>query len=271
MGDSNIFENVSYTIPTFTPQLGKRYRIALTLVMSAKVIGDESTGITPVVHWARGNLYLHTSGNFRFRVYGASHVYGTVSTSSPFTTSVAAGEFFNWKALTAESNTVVGTLTSQDPCALVYPTGRWKMPTAAEALILTRTARYYYTDGSTATVTNVVNSATFNRAARRLEVLYLGTDLPYDTVNRFTLLLFGYRSATSGNYTVTNFSTTTGNGYYWTSEQSSAANGTVLRIQEGASSSIRTEALSKTTGANVRCVRNLTWTESQIPALPASN
>ncbi|GEM_PF-1215922 len=263
-GDPHAFSNITYNVPTFTPELGKRYRVAFTLVMTAKNVNN--------VLWARGNMYLHPFGDYRFRVHAASHVYGTVSTNSPFTTSEAAGEFFNWKALTAVSNpSNVGTTTSQDPCALVYPAGRWKMPTSAEATTLptSTTIRTFQSAGSTAAVNNVNDSPTLNRAVRRAQYLFSGNDQPYDPQNRLNFLLFGYRSETSNSYTINGFnSSSSGNGYYWTSNQSSATLGTVLRIEEGAGTPVRTEGMLKTRGANIKCVRNTLWTESQIPALP---
>ncbi|WDF67049.1 FISUMP domain-containing protein [Sphingobacterium oryzagri] len=264
-GDPHIFNNLTLAIPEFTPQIGKKYRVILTLIMTPMTVQN--------VQWARGNLYFAGPNDFRFRVHVASHVYGTVSTNTPYTTSYAAGEFFNWKALIPTSlNSVVGTTSSQDPCALVYPTGRWKMPTANDARTLINAAgRSFEIAGSTGAVVNSPENSTLNRAVRRVQFALDGSDLPYDSQRRLSFLLFGYRSVLNDNYTISEFSNSSGNGYYWTSEQAASTTANVLRFFEASATPIRIQAIAKTFGANIRCIRDAQWSEAQIPPLPDAN
>lgn len=261
-GDPHTFTNLTLPVPDFTPQIGKKYRVILTLIMTPMTVQN--------VEWARGNLYFAGPNDYRFRVHAASHVYGTVSTNTPYITSYAAGEFFNWKALTPTSlNTVLGTTISQDPCALVYPNGRWKMPTVADARTLVNASgRSFEVAGSTGLVVNFPENSSLNRMVRRIQFTLDGSDWPYDSQRRLSFLLFGYRSVLNNVYTVSEFNTSTGSGYYWTSEQASSATANVLRFFEASAVPIRVQAIAKTYGANVRCVRNTQWSEAQIPELP---
>lgn len=258
-GTRNFSELTFSTGSTISPQLGKRYRITITLITSAKNINN--------VNWARANLFYRPSdGGYRFR-HNSSHFYGTVI-GNPLTTSADNGEFFNWRARTALFN---DTPNQIDPCNEVYPRGRWKMPTQAEAQLL-----------ANVNATSGYPRRRFERQSSDTETIrytaYItGDNIPNDPyiMNWITFLSYGRRN--QGNYEISEFNNSSLNpaySYHWTS----TANGTnamALRMMgnfpNANNGTVTLVAQNTMNGFNVRCVHNNSWTPAAIPALPAAD
>ena len=257
-GDPIVFTNREFTVATpFTPQHNKRYRVTITLIMTPKTIGSG----TSRTEWARGNLYVKGSGTpsaeYRMRFHAASNAYGIVASGS---TSEAKGEYLNWRALS--SGATAASSGTNDPCALVYPAGRWKMPTNTDITRLSsHSSRQFRHYGGRETI-------------RLLRFNFSGSDNPYDPENRLSFPLYGYRNVNS--YAVTGYnisSSGTAYGYYWSGDQSSSTNAYMLSIVSSGSTSgnFSLSNMAKNRGANIKCVRDLNWTSAQLPALPAAD
>lgn len=98
--------------------LGKSTLLKVDLLESGLRYGTTTVGALPVT-WARSNVYYHQStGDHRYRLYPQN-----VQTRDPNT-------FFSFQGhipLHFADKTNV-----KDPCALIYPAGRWKTPTFEE-------------------------------------------------------------------------------------------------------------------------------------------
>lgn len=258
-GTRNFTELAFSTGTTILPQLGKRYRITITLITSAQNVSN--------VGWARANLfYRPADGGYRFR-HNSSHMYGTVG-GNPVSTSAANGEFFNWRARTAVFNAAPNQI---DPCNEAYPRGRWKLPTQAEAQLL-----------ANVTATTGFPRRRFERQASATETIRytayaIGAGIPNDPYefNWLTFLSYGRRN--QGNYLISEFNNADlgpAYSYHWTS----TANGTnamALRMMannaNSTSGTVTLVAENTSNGFNVRCVRNNSWTTAAIPALPTAD
>ncbi|WP_166332216.1 fibrobacter succinogenes major paralogous domain-containing protein [Sphingobacterium chungjuense] len=258
-GTRNFSDLVFSTGTNILPQLGKRYRITITLIASAQSVSN--------VGWARANLfYRPADGGYRFR-HNSSHLYGTVG-GNPVSTSAANGEFFNWRARTAVFNAAPNQI---DPCNEAYPRGRWKLPTQAEAQLL-----------ANVTATTGFPRRRFERQSSATETIRytayaIGAGIPNDPyeLNWITFLSYGRRN--QGNYLISEFNDEDRGpaySYHWTS----TANGTnamALRMMSNtansASGTVTLVAQNTSNGFNVRCVRNNSWTTAAIPALPPAD
>ncbi|MFD2599423.1 hypothetical protein ACFSQ3_10715 [Sphingobacterium corticis] len=242
-------KNFNFTGTTFTPQIGYRYRITITPIMSTKTLNG--------VEWARTNLFYNaTRRAYGFRHHGSNR-YGTSTNVE------SAGEFFNWRAILP----TFGAATNQgDPCAMVYPAtkvgnnwvGHWRMPTRDEATAL----------ANTSSPARSLATATDDQLVRYFNFNYGGTD-DYGN-NWIVFILYGYRNV--GSNTITGFSNNgnvDGEGYFWTST-AGATPGQAYQLSfntDGATILTNTER-NVNAGLNIRCVRNTTWTSANMPALP---
>ncbi len=100
-----------------TPVVANDHRLLVDLIESPLTVGG--------VRWGRANLYYQGGHNpYRFH-----HTYAHSS---------ARNTFFSFRGLVPESFGVNG-----DPCAEVYPAGKWRVPTNNDLMALTGTPPLY--------------------------------------------------------------------------------------------------------------------------------
>jgi len=100
-----------------TPVVANDHRLLVNLIESPLTVGG--------VRWGRANLYYQGGHNpYRFH-----HTYAHSSDRNTF---------FSFKGLVPQSFGVNG-----DPCAEVYPAGKWRMPTNNDLMALTGTPPLY--------------------------------------------------------------------------------------------------------------------------------
>ncbi|UIR56984.1 fimbrillin family protein [Sphingobacterium sp. SRCM116780] len=240
--------NYSFTKP-FTPELGKRYKIIIDLLAPSRTVGGASG-----VDWAYWNLFY----NDVTKVYGFRHYNSNFYEKGLPVSSTKSGEYFNWKAAKPGFSEATGIV---DPCTLVYPAGRWKMPTQAEFSTITAIP------SSTGAIPRKANARSGDPVRYINIILGTGKFSPYDGfTNGLPMLQLGRRNV--GSDAMTDYNTNgsgTSGVYYWASDQFSAANANYFYITNTSEFGIVMTAnnssnLPKTNGMNIRCIRNKAFT-----------
>ncbi|UIR56986.1 hypothetical protein LZQ00_04020 [Sphingobacterium sp. SRCM116780] len=236
---------------SFTPELGKRYKIIIDFLAPSRTVGG-ATG----ADWAYWNLFY----NDVTKVYGFRHYNSNFYETGLPVTSTHSGEYFNWKAAKPGHDQTSGVV---DPCSLVYPAGRWKMPNQAEFSTITAIP-----NSSLSTTYPRKSNARSGDPVRYINiVLAAGKFAPYDDfTNGLPMLLLGRRNVGSDamtDYNTGSFSNSAV--YYWTSDQFSATNANYFTISNssdvGTTMTVNNSLnMAKTNGMNIRCVRNKTFT-----------
>lgn len=103
---------------TFAPEAGMEQSIVLNFLESPLTRSN--------VGWARSNLY-YTAGYNPYRFF-----HTNPRTDNP-------NSYFSFKGHLPRTLASANAANQKDPCALVYPAGRWKTPTSAELATLTST------------------------------------------------------------------------------------------------------------------------------------
>lgn len=112
------FENATLT-QTFAPEAGMEQNIVLNFLETPLTRSN--------IGWARSNLY-YSAGDFSpYRFY-----HTNPRTNDP-------NSYFSFKGHLPRTLASSNAANQKDPCALVYPAGRWKTPTSAELGTLTST------------------------------------------------------------------------------------------------------------------------------------
>ncbi|WP_160366897.1 FISUMP domain-containing protein [Sphingobacteruim zhuxiongii] len=240
--------NFNFT-KSFTPQLGKRYKIIIDFLTTFRNVNN----LGRVVDWAYHNLFY----NDATKVYGFRHYNSNVYEKGVSAGATNSGEYFNWKAAKPGNAQATGVV---DPCTLVYPAGRWRMPTTAEFNTIVNIP-----NGTTAAIRK--SNARSSDPVRYIDIrLGTGTFPPYDDyTNGLPMLMLGYRNV--GSESLTNYNTgTTGDAvlYYWTSNETSSTTANYFRVQNSSDSGSLMTILNpatnlKTYGFNIRCVRNRSY------------
>ncbi len=112
------FGNAELT-QTFAPEAGMEQNIVLNFLETPLTRSN--------VGWARSNLYYSTGEYSPYRFFH----------TNPQTN--AENTYFSFKGHLPRSLASANEANQKDPCALVYPAGRWKTPTQAELGTLTST------------------------------------------------------------------------------------------------------------------------------------
>ncbi|WP_159639036.1 hypothetical protein [Sphingobacterium composti Ten et al. 2007 non Yoo et al. 2007] len=116
--------NVNLKHPELTPAMGRKYTITANLIESAIQV------VNGGAQWARSNLWYDASApdknKYRFR---PSPHYRDMKnrTSSSAYLFTDPNDIWRFGAVTPD-----GSRGTYDPCAQVYPTGLWKMPTSSD-------------------------------------------------------------------------------------------------------------------------------------------
>ncbi|MVZ67338.1 hypothetical protein GQF61_15895 [Sphingobacterium sp. DK4209] len=241
--------NFNFT-KSFTPQLGKRYKIIIDFLTTFRNVNNTGGD----VDWAYHNLFY----NDATKVYGFRHYNSNVYEKGVSAGGSNSGEYFNWKAAKPGNGQNTGVV---DPCTLVYPAGRWRMPTTAEFNTIDKIP-----NGTTQDIRK--SNARSADPVRYIDTrLGIGGFPPYDNdTNGLPMLMLGYRRA--GSETIAEYNTRNGNPsylYYWTSNQASVTNNAnYFRITNNSSSGSTMSVSNnlnrvKTDGLNIRCVRNRSY------------
>ncbi|MGJ1204191.1 hypothetical protein [Sphingobacterium lactis] len=246
LGSRTFSSNLNFNFTkSFKPQLGKRYKIIIDFLTTSRNVTNTGGN----VDWAYHNLFY----NDLSKVYGFRHYNSNFYEKGISAGGQNSGEYFNWKALKpgfAQPFNVV------DPCALVYPAGRWKMPAASEFNTLINIP------------SNISGTPRKSNAGSPDPVRYVnivlgtGNFAPYDMfTNGLPLLMLGFRE--NGSNTISGYNTSstgTSNLYFWSSTEVDSGNSTYFAISNTSSSgttmNVRTANAAKTYGMNIRCVRN---------------
>ncbi len=239
--------NFSFTKP-FTPQLGKRYKIIIDFLTTYRNVNNSGGN----VDWAYHNLFYNNTT----KVYGFRHYNSNVYEKGVSAGASNSGEYFNWKAAKPGNTQATGVV---DPCTLVYPAGRWRMPTTAEFNTIVNIP-------SSLSGTIRKSNARSGDPVRYIDIrLGTGTFSPYDDyTNGLPMLMLGYREASSENINGYNTGTSgTAYLYYWTSTESTATAANYFTINNssdgGTDMNVSNTAAAKTYGFNIRCVRNKSY------------
>lgn len=193
------------------------------------------TGPLSTVYFSRNYIYpaknfdgdLWASGNLYYDALAAADRQYRFEVSRSATKAEECNYYFNWNTLLSRRQTGDNVYNTGDPCSKVYPLNKWKTPSQSDynKLIANSNLSTKGVGGLIFTNKNVANqSITFHQAG-----WITGSDC-------------GVSNTTDGQY--------------WTSSESSSANGTIF--ETGNTGSIpRTEfdPESKDRGASVRCIR----------------
>lgn len=152
--------SVAYTNTAITPVIGTQYLLNARMIESGITQGG--------VVWARTNLqYMDTAvDKYRFlptndiAINAALNILDLVQlglNGNTFNNKIT-NLYWNWNATTP-----TGAAGSGDPCALVYPTGKWRTPTKAEfdALGSDNSASGRYVDVGNGVIANALFAGQF--------------------------------------------------------------------------------------------------------------
>ncbi len=114
-------------VKTFVPERGMEQRIVMGFVESPLVRGG--------VSWARSNLYY--TGPVNPSAPGATMTHNPYRFYHSNPQTQDANSYFSFKGHVPRKLASANEANQKDPCALVYPKGLWKTPTAAEVGTLT--------------------------------------------------------------------------------------------------------------------------------------
>ncbi|UIR57439.1 fimbrillin family protein [Sphingobacterium sp. SRCM116780] len=220
----------------FTPVAGTSHTAIINIVPSGSPVG-------PTI-WAPGNLYYDAVApdgyKYKFRSE-PSNIFNTTTDAAEMNK-----EYWQWMpdALVPYVANYVHSVTGphQDPCRLVYPLGRWRMPTRQDYLDL---------------IANSTKTVGENTTAKNRYVTFTiaGGSVTFPSL--------GYR--VQGNGAIDDYRWTGTDhraiGYYWTSTPQSSNDGYYLFINQYYSNSTTyaldvQENLDVENGANIRCVKN---------------
>lgn len=222
------FTNRNFAFTTaFTPTLGNRYTVNISLLESAVTVGN--------IQWARANLYHRSADNgYRFRQQ-SSNIYNTA------TDPATSGEYWNWRAATPGPSVATNVT---DPCAFVFPAGTWRMPTNTELQTLSN-------------VTTNRSWGTTDNPLVRYVAWTNGANNEYG-INWTSWISFGYRNQNAN--TITGYTAGSNyNGYWWSSTPGTTTTANYFRVQYTGTSSGTIAAsltMARNIGMNIRCVRD---------------
>ncbi|RZF58874.1 hypothetical protein [Sphingobacterium corticibacterium] len=114
----------------FTPEHGMEQEMLFGFIESA--LTTDRSGVE--VQWARSNLYYESG---EFNPYRFFHTNPFITASN---TEDANKSFFSFRGHIPRQFASANEAQQLDPCALVYPAGRWKTPTDVELRSLTSTS-----------------------------------------------------------------------------------------------------------------------------------
>ena len=152
--------SVAYTNAAITPAIGTQYSLNARMIESGIA---EGTAV-----WARTNLQYMTSAVDKYRflptndipINALLNILDLVQlglNGNTFNNQIT-NLYWNWNATTP-----TGTAGSGDPCALVYPAGKWRTPTQAEFTSLgsDNTAAGRYVDVGNGIIANALFAGQF--------------------------------------------------------------------------------------------------------------
>lgn len=234
------FDNVPFNVPTFIPEMGKRYVLKIRLIESAINFGG--------AQWARGNLTFFansTKNQYRFW-YNNSFVNNKSGGMMNF----IERDYFDTRPPRPLPQTGP---TIWDPCSLVYPQGTWRLPkhTEYQTIINMTSNRVRYNQpgdkGWYMAWTNVSSLGPPRYPNRNLPFVAAG----YRAMNR-TLKDFNYEA---GNI-IPFFPKYGDKGYYRTSDTTRFMTMYYRESPVFTTMALNIEQIRDGRGANVRCVRN---------------
>jgi len=238
------FSNVEFTFPNlsaFTPKIGKKYQIVITLVFRYLTVNN--------VDWAWTNLYFDSNKS----LYAFRH-----HNTNAYRTSIL-DEFWNWRSEKPGINASTDIL---DPCGQVFPKGRWRMPTSIEFNSIREVPLGISTYGR--------SNAKSEDPVRYIDIgLSEASFAPYFYITDLPLLQLGYRNAGSDN--IINYVTTdsgTAGVYFWTSDASTGGDAKYFSIiNDSSTGTVMTVSnidatMGRNVGMNIRCVRDNTYVYS---------
>ncbi|MDV3865620.1 hypothetical protein CMU00_10010 [Elizabethkingia anophelis] len=210
--------SVAYTNTAITPVIGTQYLLNARMIESGVQVGSTV--------WARTNLFYagYATDKYRFHPTNEYTIAEVLNLGvDPLLPLLQLGgqafnvtnEYWNWRSLTPG-----GAPNSGDPCALVQPAGKWRMPLSSEFTSLGANSNSNNTD------------APLIGGARMASVWNLtsGTaDLSYPMTSRNLFVpLFGYRTSDGQSVLDSPGSLLTavlanGSSYYWAGDANSGA------------------------------------------------
>lgn len=260
---------------TISPKQGFRTKITVSLLMSGidyqpksgtSIATDQLQG-APLLKFARGLLHYENSS----KAYTIRHVQNTAYNNPTDNTTIkvkqGSGDFFNFGAADAKGSSRHGA-TFVDPCKLVFPAGRYRMPTSAELLNLSRSianssAQNYnvatnYIAGSYRQIT-----ATQGGNVDGIQVGPNGSNI-YGDFSKIGFYRQGYRDVDGVSFPEI-LTGETGSSNFWSSD-GNATTAKALRLNRVITSASGAPTVIASTsgvfdtdsnrGLNIRCIRN---------------